>query len=99
MGLPCRSEVFADRAYEEDGALVARTKEGARITDEDLAVQRVIRMVKEGTVTAITGKVIPVQADSIYLHGDSKKAVLFAEKISSALKDAGIRIRPMGEQR
>ena len=52
MGLPCRSEVFADRAYEEDGALAARTKEGAMITDEDLAVQRVIQMVKEGTVTA-----------------------------------------------
>lgn len=98
VGLPCRSEVFADRAYEEDGSLVARSREGAMITDEDLAVRRVIQMVKEGTVTAITGKVIPVQADSICLHGDSRKAVLFAEKISAALRDAGIRIRPMGEQ-
>lgn len=53
-GLPYRSEVFADRAYEEDGSLVARSKEGAMITDEDLAVKRVIQMVKEGTVTAIT---------------------------------------------
>ena len=54
-GLRTASEVFADRAYEEDGTLVARTKEGAIITDENEAIARVIRMVKEQKVQAITG--------------------------------------------
>ncbi len=54
-GLRTASEVFADRAYEEDGTLVARTKEGAMITDENEAIARVIRMVKEQKVQAITG--------------------------------------------
>ncbi|MCQ2452224.1 MAG: 5-oxoprolinase subunit PxpA, partial [Oscillospiraceae bacterium] len=45
MGLRAASEVFADRAYEEDGSLVNRKKEGAMITDEDLAVERVVRMI------------------------------------------------------
>ena len=53
-GLKAAREVFADRAYEEDGSLVARTKPGAMITDEDLAISRVIGMVKDHKVTAIT---------------------------------------------
>ena len=54
-GLKAASEVFADRGYEEDGSLVNRRKEGAFIRDEDEAIARVIRMVKEGKVTAVTG--------------------------------------------
>lgn len=60
IGLKAAREVFADRAYEEDGSLVARSKEGAMITDEEEAIRRVIMMVKEGKVTAITGKEIAV---------------------------------------
>ena len=48
IGLKAAREVFADRAYEEDGSLVARSKEGAMITDEEEAIRRVIMMVKEG---------------------------------------------------
>jgi UPF0271 protein len=96
-GLHYAREVFADRAYEEDGSLVARTKEGAMVTDEDLAIRRVISMVKDGRVTAITGKDIEVQADSVCLHGDGPKAVAFAEKISAALKEEGIAVVPMRE--
>ena len=55
-GLKTASEVFADRGYEEDGSLVNRRKEGAFIRDEEEAIARVIRMVKEGKVTAVTGK-------------------------------------------
>ena len=47
MGLPVAQEVFADRGYEEDGTLVDRRKEGAMITDEEEAISRVARMVKE----------------------------------------------------
>ena len=96
-GLRIASEVFADRAYEEDGSLVARTKPGAMIHDENEAIARVISMVQNGTVTAVSGKEIAVRADSVCLHGDSPKAVLFAEKISTALKAAGIKIAPIAE--
>ena len=97
VGLRAAREVFADRAYEEDGSLVARSKPGAMITDEDEAIARVVSMVTEHKVKAITGKEIAIEADSICLHGDSPKAVLFAEKISVALKAAGATIAPMGE--
>ena len=95
IGLRSAKEVFADRAYEEDGSLVARTKEGAMITDEDLAVSRVIRMIKEGKVESITGKDIPIVADSVCVHGDGEKALAFVQKIRAALEKEGIQIAPM----
>lgn len=97
IGLRAAKEVFADRAYEEDGSLVARSKPGAMITDEDEAIQRVIRMIKEGKVTAISGQDIEVQADSICVHGDGEKALAFVEKIRKALIQEGVEIKALGE--
>lgn len=97
MGLRTALEVFADRAYEEDGTLVNRRKEGAMITDENLAISRVVRMIKEKKVTAITGKDIPIQADSVCVHGDGEKALAFVEKIRSTLKEEGIEICSLDE--
>jgi len=96
-GLLVAREVFADRAYEEDGTLVARSKAGAMITDEAEAIRRVVKMVKNGTVTAITGREIEVQADSVCVHGDGPKALDFVRKISGILKEEGIQIRPLRE--
>lgn len=80
-GLPVAQEVFADRAYEEDGSLVSRTKPGAMITEEQQAIRRVLTMVLEGKVAAITGKEIPLCADSICVHGDGEKTLLFVKKV------------------
>lgn len=89
-GLRTASEVFADRAYEEDGTLVARSKPGSMITEEDTAIKRVVRMVKEGVVTSITGKEIELRADSICVHGDGEKALVFTQKIKKALEEEHI---------
>lgn len=97
MGLPTALEVFADRGYEEDGTLVDRRREGAVITDENLAISRVVRMVKEKKVTAVTGKDIPIQADSICVHGDGAKALAFVERIREAFQEEGIQIRSLNE--
>ena len=97
MGLKTAEEVFADRAYEEDGSLVARSKPGAMIEDEDEAIARVVRMIKEGKVQAITGNDIDIKADSVCVHGDGEKALLFVEKIRKTLTDEGIEICPLEE--
>lgn len=97
MGLRTALEVFADRAYEEDGSLVNRRKEGAMITDEEEAIARVVRMIKEKKVTAITGKEIPIQADSVCVHGDGAKALAFVERIRETLTREGIRICSLDE--
>ena len=41
-------------------------------------------MVKEKKITAITGKDIDIQADSVCVHGDGAKALAFVEKIREA---------------
>lgn len=98
-GLPWASEVFADRAYEDDGSLTPRALPGSVITDEEEAIARVLQMVQEGTVTARSGKTIPIQADSICLHGDGVKAVEFARRIRAELTAAGVEIVPLAALR
>ena len=97
MGLRTALEVFADRGYEEDGTLVDRRKEGAMITDEQEAIDRIIRMVKEKKVTAVSGRDISIQADSVCVHGDGVKALAFVEKIRAALQKEEIQICSLDE--
>ncbi|KRS37473.1 LamB/YcsF family protein, partial [Campylobacter jejuni] len=86
------NEVFADRAYNDDGTLVSRKLEGALIHDENLAIKRVIKMIKESKVTSINGKEIDLKADSICVHGDNAKALEFVKKIKENLKKEQIQI-------
>lgn len=95
LGLRAASEVFADRAYEPDGSLVARSRPGAMITDEDEALRRVIRMVTEHRVSAVTGEDIEIVPDSICVHGDGEKALLFVQRIRAALAADGIELAPL----
>lgn len=97
IGLRTALEFFSDRAYEEDGTLVNRRKEGAVITDEDEAIARVVRMIKENKLTAITGKDISIKADSVCVHGDGVKALEFVKKIREKLTEEQIAIKPLSE--
>ena len=94
-GLRFAAEVFADRAYEDDGSLVSRSKPGAMIEDENEAVRRMVRLMREGVIESINGKDIPLQADTICVHGDSPKALAFASKLREALEQDGIAVRNM----
>jgi len=92
IGLPCAGEVFADRAYEDDGTLVARSKPGAMICEEEEAVERVVEMIYNHRVKTISGKFIEICPDSVCVHGDSEKALCFVKKIRGTLEQKGIRI-------
>ena len=70
---------------------------GRLIHDEEEAVRRVVRMIKEGKVTAITGKDIAITADSVCVHGDSEKARAFVQKLRDAFAAEGIQIVPLTE--
>ena len=96
VGLRVANEVFADRAYNTDGTLVSRLIEGAVIHDKDIAISRVVRMVKEGKVEAINGEDIDIKADSICVHGDNPQAVEFVKNIRQVLEKEGVDIIPIG---
>lgn len=97
VGLRVASEVFADRNYMEDGTLVPRSRPDAKIADPNQAIERVIRMVREGKVTAITGQDIGIKADSICVHGDNPKAVEFVKNIHERLNAEGIEVVNIAE--
>jgi len=93
LGVKTASEAFADRTYKDDGMLSPRNKPGALIGETDKAVAQVLQMVKEGTVISVSGKKIPIVAETICIHGDGEHAVEFAKAIHKALKAEGIEIR------
>lgn len=91
-GLPVVTEAFADRAYTEEGTLVPRTEDGAVVTDPDTVVERSVSIARDGTVTAHSGRPIPVRARSLCLHGDTPGAVDLARRVRARLADAGVRV-------
>lgn len=93
-GLRAVREFFADRGYTPQGTLVPRTQPGALLKDPDAVAARVLRMVRDGFVTAVDGTDVPVGAESICMHGDSPGAVLMARAVRAALDDAGMSPRP-----
>lgn len=99
-GLRVASEVFADRNYLPDGSLVPRSREDAIVTDESHAIERAVRMVTDGRVTAVDGTEIAVRADTICIHGDGPHAVPFARGLRAALEAAGVTVKapPFADQ-
>ena len=95
-GLRVAAEVFADRAYEPDGSLASRRKPNSVIHDPDAVVTRAVRMVKERTVVAIDGSVVPLEADTICVHGDTPGSDDLAAKIRAGFESAGVAVRPIG---
>ena len=93
-GLTVRCEVFADRRYMPDGTLAPRHRPDALITDEHESVAQVLRMVGEGTLVAVDGAVVKVQADTVCIHGDKPTAVPFVKALRQALSSASVQVRP-----
>jgi UPF0271 protein len=96
-GLKLAREIYADRAYADNGNLASRKLPGAVLHDADEAAERVLRIVESGEVTSITGKRIPVRADSVCVHGDTAGAVAMARTVRARLTEAGYAVRPMAE--
>ena len=93
LGLQTASEVFADRAYENNGSLRNRKYPDALIIKEKDCLQQVLQMILEGTVESIEGNTITLQADTICLHGDGINAAAFAKIIHLTLKEHHIDIQ------
>jgi UPF0271 protein len=94
LGVSVAMEIFADRAYEDSGALVSRKKPGAVLHNADAAADRLLRMVQDGALISVSGKRIPVAIDSICVHGDEPTAVVMARTIRARLEASGVTLAP-----
>lgn len=91
-GLQVANEVFADRTYQDNGTLTSRTEKYALITDQEASLKQVMDMVKDKKVLSYSGKVIPLQVETICLHGDGAHALPFAKAIHEFLLSNQIHI-------
>jgi len=96
QGIPFVEEAFADRAYTDEGTLVSRKLAGSVIHDITQVVSRVVRMVKDHSVISITGKEVPIQAQTICVHGDTPGAVDMVKALRGALEKENIVLRAFG---
>lgn len=92
-GLRTCSEVFADRAYQEDAMLMPRGASNAIIDDPGKAARQVLQMVQRSTVTTASGKEIAVCPETVCIHGDGKHAVALARAITTILKQNHVSIK------
>jgi 5-oxoprolinase (ATP-hydrolysing) subunit A len=92
-GLSSCSEVFADRTYQDDGHLTPRTHAHAMIEDTQQSLQQVLQMVTRRTVTSVSGKEVPIVADTVCVHGDGEHALEFVKEIRVVLNANNVEVR------
>jgi UPF0271 protein len=98
VGLRVVYEAFPDRAYSPEGTLVSRRQPGAVVKDSQAVSERALRMVKEGVVIAVDGTTIPLEAQTLCVHGDNPKAVDLVRSIRETLEADGVAVTPMGKE-
>jgi len=91
-GVTVFTEGFVDRAYAPDGTLVPRSDPGALITEPEEAAARALSIATRRTVAAADGSDLPLEADSLCIHGDSPGALRLAEMVRGVLEDAGVAV-------
>ena len=86
-GVQLLFEAFADRCYADDGSLLHRSQPGAVHNREGILAQ-VVQLQQERAVTTLSGNIIPLQVDTLCVHGDNPESVRSIKAIR-ALLDGG----------
>lgn len=92
LGLPVAREAFLDRGYAADGTLLPRDQPGALITDPAANLAQALQIVQQGTVTAAHGLPLPIEADTLCLHGDTPGAADRVAFLREGLRAAGVQV-------
>ncbi|MBM3877748.1 MAG: LamB/YcsF family protein [Verrucomicrobia bacterium] len=86
VGVNVWPEVFADRAYRDDGTLVARGEPGAMIPSTRGAVEQVRQVMKTGELTTMSGARLKLVPRTVCVHSDSENAAQLLQRIASAVR-------------
>ncbi|WNC70522.1 5-oxoprolinase subunit PxpA [Thalassotalea psychrophila] len=80
LGIKLWFEAFADRCYDDDGKLLARSKVGA-VHNKEKMIAQVEQLCSHGTVTTVSGNTLAIHADTLCVHGDNMDGVNAIEEI------------------
>lgn len=84
VGVTLWFEAFADRGYDDDGLLRPRGEPDAVLSAEQ-TLNQVRQLRVEKTVVTTGGAALPVEADSLCVHGDHPDSVNAIQAIRAAL--------------
>ena len=98
-GLRTASEGFADRAYNPDGSLRARSLPGAVYNQPDDAAVQAVSLAQQGIPITSASQTFYAPVDTLCIHGDTPGALEFARAVHAALVTAGIKIERLGDHR
>lgn len=76
-------EGFADRAYNNDGTLVARTQPGAVIHEPEAMLEQALQFAEQSEITTINGQRLALHIDTLCVHGDTHEALAAVQAIRS----------------
>ena len=91
-GLVVRREGFIDRRYRSDLSLVPRDQPGAVIDKVADAVNQAMKMVLNRSVKGLDGDLVPIEIDTLCVHGDGAHATEILLATRQALDAAGVTI-------
>ena len=87
-GLRVAREAFADRMYMPDGTLQPRSIKGSVHQDPEVAARQVLDIVCDRKIRTADGSWMPLEAETICIHGDNPPAPRIAAAVRQALSDA-----------
>lgn len=91
-GLRVAREGFCDRAYRRDGTLLSRREPGAVIDVPSRAAEQAVQIALKQSVKTVEGETIPLQVDTLCIHGDTPSAVQIARAAREALEQNGVQV-------
>jgi UPF0271 protein len=94
-GLPYAAEAFADRRYRSDGKLKPRSEADAVLSHEE-AIQQALAIAQHCRVHTLEGEVVPIQADTLCVHGDGSRARKLLQELRKKLVREGLCISSPG---
>jgi 5-oxoprolinase (ATP-hydrolysing) subunit A len=92
-GLGFAHEAFVDRRYEADGSLTPRGEADALLGEHASILAQALAIAAGRGVPTRQGKILPLQADTLCVHGDRPDAGVLARSLREALQDEGFEVR------
>jgi UPF0271 protein len=94
--IPYAIEAFVDRTYQDDGSLTPRYLESSTIHHVEDSIKQALAIIINKQVTTSTGTIIPLEADTICIHGDHDGAPKLAKTLRLELEKHAVSVKPLG---
>jgi UPF0271 protein len=86
-------EVYVDLDYAPDGSLILQREK--RPADLEVVAAQIRSWLETGSVRAVDGSMVPVEAESVCIHGDGPNALEVARTVKLTIAERGCTVGPL----